>query len=78
MKITFLPHNVTWEGEPGSNLMQIAGEAGVLIEGTCGWAGTCKKCKVIIDGVEELACEKKPDKDLTVTLPDGDPQLKRD
>lgn len=48
MKLTFLPKNVTCEGKEGYNLLRMAGEAGIEIDGNCAGDGTCGKCKVRI------------------------------
>ena len=37
-------------------------------EAPCGGHGTCGKCKVLVDGVEQLACQTVVDRDMTVTL----------
>ena len=71
MKITFLPENKIWEGDPGRNLMVIAGEVGISINGNCAGEGTCAKCKVYINNGELLACKTFPKEDMTVVVPSG-------
>lgn len=71
MKITFLPNEITWSGDQGKNLLEIAGEVGVPIDGNCSGAGTCGKCTVIVDGKSLLACQYIPEDDITVTVPSG-------
>ena len=39
-------------------------------EAPCGGHGTCGKCKVLVDGIEQLACQTVVDRDMTVTLPE--------
>lgn len=39
-------------------------------EAPCGGHGTCGKCKVLVNGAEQLACQTVVDRDMTVTLPE--------
>ena len=45
---------VVFEGE--KLLSELLGLSDVHIDKPCGGRGTCKKCTVIVDGREELAC----------------------
>jgi uncharacterized 2Fe-2S/4Fe-4S cluster protein (DUF4445 family) len=72
MKITFLPKNISWEGPEGPDLMTIAAQVGIIMDGSCGGKGICGKCRVLIDGRSELACTYIPTCDLTVELPDDE------
>ena len=47
-KVHFEPDNVDIAVEPGANLLETAIEAGVRIYASCGGAGTCGTCKVLI------------------------------
>ncbi|MEG1501290.1 MAG: 2Fe-2S iron-sulfur cluster-binding protein, partial [Clostridiales bacterium] len=50
--ITFLPSKTEYQAQKGENLLDIAGKAHVMVEGNCGGAGSCGKCRVqIIEGV---------------------------
>src|SRR3990172_12037319 len=49
LKVLFKPDNVEIEVEPGSNLLQAAIDAGVRIYASCGGAGTCGTCKLLIE-----------------------------
>lgn len=49
LKVLFKPDNVEIEVEPGKNLLQAAIDAGVRIYASCGGAGTCGTCKVLIE-----------------------------
>lgn len=69
MKITFLPKEIMWEGESGADLMTIAAQAGVILDGSCGGKGICGKCRVLIDGKSVLACKYEPQRDITVMVP---------
>ncbi|MCX8042687.1 MAG: ASKHA domain-containing protein [Desulfobacterota bacterium] len=46
--IRFLPSGKTVAAHIGDNLLQIALDAGVHINASCGGSGTCGKCKVIV------------------------------
>lgn len=66
LEVTFLPDNKRIECEEGSNLLYVAAKAGVLLDGACNGRGTCKQCKVVIDGKECLACQVKVTENLEV------------
>ncbi len=46
VKVRFLPLDVTVEVDQGRNLLEIAMDAGVHINASCGGAGSCGKCRV--------------------------------
>ncbi|WP_066635912.1 ASKHA domain-containing protein [Desulfolucanica intricata] len=46
--VNFLPDNKKVTISEQENLLQAAAEAGISIKGSCGGAGTCGRCKVII------------------------------
>ena len=48
-KVLFLPDNITAEAKSGANLLQTAMLAGVHINASCGGAGVCGKCRVILE-----------------------------
>lgn len=54
----------------GISLQQLLRDVGIHQDAPCGGKGTCKKCRVIVDGVEELACQVTVDRDMTVILPE--------
>lgn len=47
--VTFQPHNKTIDVADGDNLIRTAMEAGVHINASCGGAGVCGKCRVLIE-----------------------------
>ncbi len=47
-RVHFEPDNIEVMAEVGSNLLQIAIDAGVYIAASCGGAGVCGTCKVLI------------------------------
>jgi uncharacterized 2Fe-2S/4Fe-4S cluster protein (DUF4445 family) len=50
-RIEFRPSGVVAEAPPGTELLEAAREAGVVIESPCGGEGTCGKCIVrVLDG----------------------------
>lgn len=54
-----------------STILEAAGQAGIIINSSCGGKGTCKKCYVHIapDNKKVLACRYKIKSDLKVTIP---------
>lgn len=48
-RITFQPYDLTVEVEEGANLLKAALAAGVHINASCGGAGVCGKCRVILE-----------------------------
>ena len=59
-KVTFLPANREVFVAPGENLLRVAMNADVHINASCGGAGTCGKCRVIVESgvVEESESDK--------------------
>ncbi len=47
--VEFLPHNIKVEVDDNENLIRAAMEAGVHINASCGGAGVCGKCRVLIE-----------------------------
>ena len=54
-----------------SNLMEILRGEGIQFDAPCGGNGKCGKCKVIVDGIEVLACETIVDRDMAVIIPEN-------
>ena len=50
VKILFKPTNRSVDVDKGENLLQAAAMADVHINASCGGAGTCGKCKVVVSG----------------------------
>ncbi|HBZ56480.1 MAG TPA: hypothetical protein DEO88_13835, partial [Syntrophobacteraceae bacterium] len=50
--VLFHPHNKTVTVAAGDNLIRTAMEAGVHINASCGGAGVCGKCRVLIESGE--------------------------
>ncbi|MDP6043524.1 MAG: 2Fe-2S iron-sulfur cluster binding domain-containing protein, partial [Dehalococcoidales bacterium] len=49
VKVHFIPDNVDIVVDQGENLLQAAIAAGVRVYASCGGAGTCGTCKVLIE-----------------------------
>lgn len=64
--VTFLPDNISVPVEAGASLLSAQILAGLRPDAPCGGKGTCKKCRVVLDGKEVLACQTIIDRDMTV------------
>ena len=69
-KILLLPSQKTISVEHGANLLHTLTEHGILLPAACGGRGSCGKCKVLVDGKEELSCKYRIHKDITVSTID--------
>jgi len=63
-KALFKPEEKEVSVERGTRLLEAIIEAGVDINSSCGGKGTCKKCKVIIEGPTETDSKCKIDPEL--------------
>ncbi len=65
--ITFLPANRTVKAKGGSSLIKAARKAGLHINASCGGAGVCGKCRVILEEgeVQGGSSEKLSQEDYT-------------
>ncbi len=68
--VTILNNDRKIQVEEGKDLLSVVQEAKQELDAPCGGQGKCGKCKVLIDGVEALACQTKVDRDMVITLPD--------
>ena len=57
------------EAAPGANLLEVLRSAGYGPDAPCGGKGTCGKCKVLVNGKEQLACQTTVEENMEVTLP---------
>ena len=69
-RITVLPEGTAIDAPHGENLLKLLRSACLAPQAPCGGSGTCKKCKIIVDGVEQLACQTVADRDMTVAFPE--------
>lgn len=70
MKIHIINNGTTIETPAGSDLLDILRRAGLSPDAPCGGKGTCGKCKVTVDGQEQLACQTQVVRDMAVLLPE--------
>ena len=71
MKLYITNENMTIEAPAGANLLEVLRTAGFGPDAPCGGKGTCGKCKVLVNGNEQLACKTIIEEDMEVTLPEG-------
>ena len=69
MKVLFLPQKREVSAKKGESLLDICKRAGISLGETCNGRGTCKKCKVIVDWEECLACQVRVEEDMEVIIP---------
>ncbi len=68
-KITIQNNNTIITAQEGSHLLEVLRAHGLAPEAPCGGHGSCGKCKVQVDGMEQLACQTIVNHDMTVLLP---------
>ena len=56
------------EARSGAVLLEALSDAGIHIDAVCNGAGTCKKCRVLVNGKVELACQTVIDRDMEIGL----------
>lgn len=66
--ITILPNHQQFSGKPTESVLELLRRNGMAPHALCGGNGTCGKCKVLVDGVEQLACQTIIDRDMTIEL----------
>ncbi len=69
--VTVLPENKVFQIIAGENLLELLRRENLAPHAPCGGKGTCGKCKVLVNGVEQLACQTVADRDITVQLPEA-------
>ena len=69
MKLTIQGENRVIDVPCGAILLDILREQGLHPDAPCGGKGICGKCKVLVDGTEQLACQTKIGRDMAVFLP---------
>lgn len=68
--ITIQNTGLRLNAEDGARLLDILRAHDLAPEAPCGGNGSCKKCRVLVDGAEQFACQTAVDRDLTVLLPE--------
>ena len=71
--VNFLPDDKQVVIHKGATVLEAAGQAGIVLNTTCGGRGTCGKCAAFLQpsGQKVLACQYKVQSDLVVTIPDS-------
>lgn len=62
----------------GENLLNVLKKNGIYPDAPCGGNGTCGKCKILVNGMQTLACRTVIDQDMTVALPQGQIHILQD
>ena len=68
--ITIPDKNKVILADKGASLLSVLTAAGLVVSAPCGGYGTCGKCRVKVDGAEQLSCQTKVDRDMVVSLPE--------
>lgn len=68
-QITLMPEGRSIPAQEGQTIQQALQAAGVPADAPCGGRGTCGKCRCLVDGVLQLACQTHVTHDCTVELP---------
>lgn len=70
--IFFEPDGIKVTVSPGMTLIEAAAHGGIILNGVCGGAGTCNKCLVTVQGVDEpvKSCQYRVDRDMVVEVPE--------
>ena len=66
--VRVLPQNTQIDIKDGTNLLDVLRRHHSAPETPCGGFGTCGKCKVLINGTEQLACQTIVDRDMVVSV----------
>lgn len=69
-EVYVFPENIRISASGGEKLLHLLQSGGICLDAPCGGNGTCGKCRVVVDGMEVLACETVVDRDMTVTIPE--------
>lgn len=69
--LTLLPQRQQIPAVPGQTVLEALREAGLHPDAPCGGKGTCGKCRMEIDGTQQLACQVPVRDGMTVRLPQG-------
>ena len=69
MRVLFLPQKKEVLAKKGESLLEVCKRANIFLGETCNGRGTCKKCKVLLEWEECLACQVKVEEDIEVIIP---------
>lgn len=70
--ITVLPGEHKLSVPEDSILLEVLQQHDLAPDAPCGGQGTCHKCKVLVDGTEQLACQTVVRRAMTVEVPQED------
>lgn len=68
--ITLRPSGERFSVPAGQGLLEVLRQRGLSPDAPCGGKGTCGKCRVLVNGREELACRYVLTEDVLVELPE--------
>jgi ferredoxin len=63
-------NGVCYTAERGELLSAVLTKNGIWVEHPCGGKGLCEKCRVKVNGRDELCCAYKINSDITVEIPE--------
>ena len=66
--VTILPGEQVVSVPEGTGLLSVLRDLGLAPDSPCGGRGTCGKCRVLVNGEPELACQKTVEENMTVLL----------
>ncbi len=67
--LTVLPQGLKVDAYEDQILLKALRDAGVRADAPCGGAGTCGKCRIVVNGREVLSCQTLVDEDMVVQMP---------
>ncbi len=70
IQVTLVPSGERFAAPAGRRLLEALRQQGLPLDAPCGGKGTCGKCRVLVNGREELACQYEPAEDVSVELPE--------
>lgn len=68
--ITLNPSGDRFAAPAGGRLLEVLRQQGFPLDAPCGGKGTCGKCRVLVNGRAEPACQYEVTEDVTVELPE--------
>lgn len=64
--VHFINEKCTCMAESGMTILEAEIAAGIVPDAPCGGKGTCGKCRILLDGMEALACQSRVTREMTV------------
>lgn len=75
IQVTLSPSGERFAAPAGQRLLEALRQQGLPLDAPCGGKGTCGKCRVLVNGREELACQYVLAEDVEVKLPEREQVL---